>query len=302
MHADIRGALRYRAMQPRRVRSLIAGVGAIVAACASRAVPPAMPTGPAPQAASASAPSVATTCDPRVPLQVVRWHDVMRRIFLPVTIAGRATQLLIDTGSPHSFVFAPDSHGEPIAVTVGCHAFPFPQQPPTIAPTLSATANVAGVVGADAVYSGITDFNFADGTIEFRGDRLPAVTPTEVVPLEIVAGVALVQLTVDGRLRTLMLDTGTADLLLLEAPRSQPTQHTTDAFGAAIDFEVGTAELTSARGTTRTVPCWRTLHHPTFERHREIIGRPVDGLLGLSALGGKRVIVLPARHELWIAE
>src|SRR5438094_477996 len=91
--------------------------------------------------------------------------------------------------------------------------------------------------------------------VPLRRSTSPAVS----MPLELVHGIAITTLVVEGRSRRLMFDTGTADLLLLEAPPGDaPLQEVHDALGSTIRFAPGSVNVTWEGGDESTVPVWRT--------------------------------------------
>jgi len=221
-------------------------------------------------------------------LRELRSDGVLRRLFLPVVLDGHASELLVDTGSAHSFVFS-DGDDRPRDLAIGCHHFA-----PLRRPGHRRSSADAGVFGADGLFSGgEARIDLRTGALTF-GPETAAAPAAISLPLEIVHGIPVTSLLVDGKSRRLMFDTGTADLLLLDPPPDgAPLHEVHDALGSTIRFAKSTTAVTWPNGATRTVPVWLTEHHPAFEKHRAELGVALDGLLGLSAFEDATLVLRP---------
>ena len=233
-------------------------------------------------------------------LRALRAGPTLRRLYLPVTFDGQPGELFVDSGSARSFVFS-EVEGEGWAppsgkLEIGCHRFaPLRRRR---SGHLAQSIGAIGVYGADGLFSSAATIDLRTGALHFGPEAKTPPSPTSI-PLEIVHGIPITTLVVDGQPRRLMIDTGTADLLLLDAPPADAELHEVrDSTGRVIRFATGSAEITWPGGVTRTVPAWRTEHHPAFERHRAELGVPLDGLLGLSAFEDATLAVRPGARVL----
>jgi hypothetical protein len=73
---------------------------------------------------------------------------------------------------------------------------------------------------------------------------------------------------------------------------------TTDTFGSRVELVRGTAMLSWPGMSPERVSVERTRSHPAFERHVRELGGGIDGILGLSALGARRILIEPKRQTM----
>jgi hypothetical protein len=226
------------------------------------------------------------------------------RVFVDVTKDDAGALFLCDTGAASTHLMhaldGPRHTARAGTIRLGCEARVLDSSP-QIPLDRFAGRDVIGILGADAVTSRLTELDLQAGTLRFH-DRLPDdVVNWPAVPLELVNGVLLTRAKVDGRPARLLLDTGTdAVLLLTETPGLGQVVTTTDVFGNALHLVWSSAQLEWDRDEVRKVPAWRTRAHPAFERHARELGG-ADGILGLSAMGSRRLVFDLAHARLLVS-
>jgi hypothetical protein len=152
-------------------------------------------------------------------------------------------------------------------------------------------SNLIGVIGADALDPPYTALDLGGGRFTTFACAPPETQGSAKMPLSFVGGVPITELEVDGRVLKLILDTGTADLLLLvdEEPRDAKFE-STDLGGGTIRFAYSKASVRWSSGLVRRVPVWKTAHDGAFESHRKALGVHLDGLLGLSTFENAKLV------------
>lgn len=243
-------------------------------------------------------------CDANVlQLRVDRHEGLPVRAFVDVTKDGAPATFLFDTGAARTHV----SHSlddrqirtNASTVRLGCSDRTL-ESWPHAAQKHSAGLDVIGVLGADAVMAWPTELDLRADRLIVR-DRVPEdVARWPTVPLEVSHGVALTRARVDGRAVRLLFDTGTDTLLLLtDDPGTGTVVMTHDVFAKPIEMVWGSAQLEWDSSEARKVPAWRTRSHPAFERHARELGG-ADGILGIAAMGNRRLVVDAENGRLFV--
>lgn len=228
------------------------------------------------------------------------------RIFAPVEYAGRAELLLFDTGAARTHLAHGLAGQEVIKsaghLLLGCTSLVVDSWRRRRVPGIDGHPYAVGTLGTDAILATATELDLEAGRwIRYDDGAIPPDAEAwPLVPLEIVRGIPLARVVVDERPLRLMVATGTSDTLLLDervagAPNASVT---TDAFGNRVELVRDVAVLRWPGMQPERVPVWRTRSHPAFERHVVELGGGIDGILGLSAFGSRRVLIDPKRQTM----
>lgn len=285
----------------------VCSTGAAFASCSTAAVEQRVP------AAIDAAPPLATfspevvdgepplACERSpLPLLVEMADGHPARVFVKVRHANRPAALLFDTGSSTTFLAveagAPDPVRDAGEVLIGACSVRVDGRPYPSEESIEGLRAI-GTLGSDSLLSGTTELDLGRRLlIRHVDDAVPsefAAWPT--VRFDRVSDLILAHVIVDGKPLRLMVDTGSPHILWL-GQRGQPGDTpyvTSDAIGNDLTFHLGRATLELASGVTDSVPILRAPSFPYLEETVRILGGNVHGLLGLSALGPRRIVVDP---------
>ncbi len=277
-------------------------VALLVSACSASdgaVVPPADVSVPE-AAADAAGPPVPSSCeDEPLALHATEAEGHLTRLFLETTHEGRRVALLFDTGSATTFLERPRGTPDPARrvadLAIGTCSVLVDGRPYPTDETI-AGLDVVGTLGADILLGGaVSELDLGAKTI-VRRVATPLSSEILAWPtarLDVVRGHLLVHVTVDGAPLRLMLDTGAPHILWAgrAANAGDEKVRTTDAAGNALALYLGTADLALADGLSSRVPILRAPTFPYFEETVRVLGGDIHGLLGLSALGRRRIVV-----------
>jgi hypothetical protein len=228
----------------------------------------------------------------------------LRRVFLPGRLGERDVLFLLDTGSASSFLYdALDARDrrDAEAVRVGCHEISLRhrrnrgQRP-------HGGVDVVGTIGTDLLRNGVFELDLRHGALAMLARKeLPNDVSWNRVTLEIVRGIALARVTVDGRPRRMMIDTGTAHLLMLDPSAvEEGAASTTDSAGRTI-LLVPAKDTIGFEGMPEVeARSWHTRRHPSFQKHIASLGGDIEGIVGLSTLGRRRVVFDFEQHAMYL--
>jgi hypothetical protein len=245
--------------------------------------------------------------DARLPLLLQRDRTGLPiRAFVQAEYEGRTEVLLFDTGAARTHLThglgGPEVIRAAGTIRVGCASVTVESWGRRPVRGIEGHQLAIGTLGTDAILAGTTVLDLTAGTwVRYEEGAGPRdAEGWAVVPLEIVKGIPLVRVVVDGRQLRLMLDTGTSDVLLLDehVVDDGHATVTTDTFGSRVELVRGTAMLSWPGMSPERVSVERTRSHPAFERHVRELGGGIDGILGLSALGSRRVLIEPKRQTM----
>lgn len=227
------------------------------------------------------------------------------RLWAPVEHEGRSAALFLDTGSALTFLYlgadGPAFVERAGSIDTGCE---------TVEVAGRAFASdgdveglpVVGILGADYLLGGTSALDLAGETLARwpRGATVPGTEGFAAAPFDDVQGHIIAPVVVEGEPVRLMVDTGSPHLLWLGQqgePGDEEVQ-TTDAEGNLLTFYLGTALLEMGGEEPVEVPVLRAPSFPYFEETVRALGGDIHGLLGLSALDTRLVIVDPASSTL----
>lgn len=227
------------------------------------------------------------------------------RLWAPVDLEDESAALFLDTGSAVTFLYlgadGPKFVEDAGSVDTGCETL-------SVAGRAFARDReveglpVAGILGADYLLDATSALDLAGETLVRwpRGATIPGTEGFAAAPFDDVQGHLIAPVVVDGVPLRLMVDTGSPDLLWLgqEGEPGDEEVQTTDAEGNILTFYAGSALLEMGGEDALEVPVLRAPSFPYFEETVRILGGNIHGLLGLSSLGSRLVVVDPEASAL----
>jgi hypothetical protein len=232
---------------------------------------------------------------------------VATRLHVPIEHEGTDAALFFDTGSALSF-FALGVDGPryvPHAgdVALGCDTVPMAGRA-FDSFGMTGALELVGILGADYLLGGVSEIDTAGAKLVRRAGALPP--EQRAWPLqsyEDIQGHIITGVTLDGRAVRLMFDTGAPHILWLgeEGQPGDQTVTTTDAVGNVLTLYLGEVALEMVGEPAETVPVLRAPSFPYFEQTVKALGGNIHGLLGLSALRGRNLVVDPDGATLRLA-
>lgn len=262
-------------------------------------------------------PVVLTACsgpDPRVntvvPIVLTtapeEGSDEIGGMIVPVIFDGHSASLAIDTGSSLTFLYTGRGSAPytPNAgrVTIGHESFDLPGR--NFEAEDETGAHIVGVLGAEFLLDATTEFDPRRMIItRYKSGSVPDTRGWTRVPMEDVRGHIILTLTIDGRDRRLMWDTGSPHLLLIgEGARLGDTESLAqDVAGGRFPIYAGYATLQVSGDLQRQVRALRAPRFPYFEGTVEALGGNIDGLAGQSVFGHRRLIFRRDAGMLFVA-
>jgi hypothetical protein len=243
----------------------------------------------------AVAPDAACTTGP---LALIETRDtgVVERLHVQIVSQGAPAALLVDTGSPTTFLQEPLGSPDPTpnagAITLGCAALELDGRPEAADMPVDGLPSI-GTFGVDRLLAGPSELDIVGAQLitHAPGQPFTDASAWPAAPFDVVSGLVLAHVTLDGNPVRLMLDTGSQDVLWLgEQPQPGDVEvDTTDALGNPVALYSGTVDL--AIGTWHgTVPVLRAPSFPYFEMTVTALGGNVGGLLGLSAIPTQAIV------------
>jgi hypothetical protein len=217
---------------------------------------------------------------------------------VPARTATAEGYLALDTGSASTFLYDPDERegqvtiGARTTLTVSGRDLP---------PETFAGKPILGVLGADFLLAGPSELDYPGRRIVRHRGRRPCEHDDGcvVTPFLDAEGHIAVRVEIDGAPKLLMLDTGSRHTLLVgESGRGGDERAQSAGIdGLPFDVFVGTSELTLA-GERREVPVLRASAFPYFESFARELHPDLAGLLGLTSIGFRRIVIDPEAHVL----
>jgi hypothetical protein len=218
------------------------------------------------------------------------------RLHVRVDAARGPAVLLVDTGSPTTFLQLPLGSPDPVhhagMVTLGCDTLDLDGRPEAAEPAVMGLPAI-GTFGADRLLAGPSELDLPGQRIVFHdpGQPFPEAATWPAAGFDTVLGLVLAHASLDGTPVRLMMDTGSQHTLWLgQQPKPGDVEvDTTDADGHVVRLYLGTATL--AIGDWQgSVTVLRAPSFPYLEGTITALGGNVQGLLGLSSLGTRVVV------------
>jgi hypothetical protein len=203
---------------------------------------------------------------------------------------------LVDTGSQKSFAVT-SSYEPPISTptVLACKPMMLPvvERAPGTTPT---GAVQRGILGADLlVFDSIYDLDLRAGTLAWYPAPAAGLGAGAVhVPIEwrdgwlVASGVV-----VDGQPVKLILDTGSPYVFMMskQARADEVRVDDTDGTGASITYWLADGDVALPGRAAVRQPVDRADAFPTLETVIAQLGGDIQGLLGLAALGDRRIVI-----------
>lgn len=232
--------------------------------------------------------------------------DEIGGMIVPVTFEGQDASLAIDTGSSLTFLYTGKGSAAytPRAgrVTIGRESFDLPGR--NLEAEDETGAHIVGVLGAEFMLDATTEFDPRQMRItRYAEGSTPDTYGWTRIPLEDVRGHIILTLTIDGRERRLMWDTGSPHLLLVgeSAGPGDTESLAEDVAGGRFPIYLGIALLQGTGEPGRQVPAIRAPRFPYFEGTVEALGGNIDGLAGQSVFGHRRLLFCRESCTLFVA-
>jgi len=235
-----------------------------------------------------------------VPLVTTLDDGVADSQVVPVHYLGSDAWLALDTGAPFTFLFSdpdgPEYLEEGGCVEIGGERWRLPgYRDDAIGVEMFRERPIVGVLGLDFFRDVPAEIDYPGGRIvrHLDGELPPGDAALPAIPLRGgTHGRALVDVSLDGKVHTLMFDTGAHDTILIDAPsgaeEGEKGQVQT-ADGRVWDVQLVLGRLLFPEGEERAVSVLRAgdLEYIAPEL-RQLHAR---GLFGLTSLGWRRVIL-----------
>jgi hypothetical protein len=232
-----------------------------------------------------------------VPLVTTRADGVADSQVVPVRCDGRRAWLALDTGAPFTFLFSDPGGDEYVEdageVELGGMRRRLPgYRDDAIGVETFRGRPIVGVLGLDWFADAPAAVDYPGGRIvRYQDGVLPEDERLPTLPLRGRDDErALVTVMLDGEALTLMLDTGAHDTILIDRvgdARDEVTAVQT-ADGRVWPVHVGEALLALPGEAPRTIPVLRAGDLAYVAPELRELG--ADGLLGLTALGWRRIV------------
>ena len=230
------------------------------------------------------------------------------RFHVRVQHEGRDAAMLFDTGSALTFLFIDDP--DPVwiedfgTIELGCDTVPVPGRGGLIDHGEVDGLPVVGILGVDYVAAGtsLIDHDAEHIVRHPAATVLPETAGWSELPFDDVQGHMIAPVALDGEAVRLMFDTGAPHILWLgEAGQPGDVEvETSDAKGNILTLYYGDVLLLMAGEPETTVPVLRAPSFPYFEMTVAALGGNIHGLLGLSALDGRRFVIDGAADRILI--
>lgn len=232
-----------------------------------------------------------------IPVRAKASAGVLNRLFVEVSRDEGPAAFLLDTGSSTTFLTVPKGSRDPTRnageVTIGTCKKQLDGRPYATDEKIDGLQTI-GTLGVDALLQGTSELDLESRRIVryFDGEVPSEISSWPTVPIDIVQGLVLAHVSVDNHPLRLMVDTGSPHVLWLgqQGKPGDKEQKTSDAVGNILTLYLGQAQLELVTGAAETVPVLRAPSFPYLEETVRILGGNVDGLLGLSALGPRRIV------------
>jgi hypothetical protein len=266
-----------------------------VSACSSAASAPPVEVEPPPAAEAEPPPPPPPPCDAApIPILAEETDGFLSRLYVGAELDGKRVAMLFDTGSPSTFLERPAGSPDPqkhVADLVlgGCKVA-VDGRPYAVDESIDGL-DAVGYLGANVLLdTPIAELDLAGKKIVRRA-TVDASWPT--TKIDVVRDLILAHVVVDGQPLRLMVDTGSPHVLWVgrDGEPGDEEVHTTDAAGNDLTLYRGKADVALADGIASHVPILRAPSFPYFEQTVKSLGGDVQGLVGLSALGRRRIVV-----------
>jgi hypothetical protein len=234
-----------------------------------------------------------------IPLITTRDDGVADSQVVPIRLEGREVWLALDTGAPFTFLFSEEGDPEFVehagTIVLGDEEWDVPAYgDDAIGVEEFQGKPIVGVLGLDFFLETPTAIDYPGGElVRYQGGELPA-GDAKLPRLPLGGGEhrrALVEVEIDGESLTMMFDTGAHDTFWLGVAGKSEDEisEVQTADGDVWEVSVGSGSLELPGEAPRAIPVMRALEIGYLSEEFEEIG--ADGLLGLTAIGWRRVVL-----------
>jgi hypothetical protein len=217
------------------------------------------------------------------------------RLHVTVEALNQDSAFLVDTGSERTFAITTSWGPASTDAVIGCRSTSVPLVSRNSVATAPDGRPQRGMLGADLLaHDAYFDLDLRAGQLSWTGTAPEPPEVAIVVPIEWRNGWLVASgIVVDGKARTLILDTGSPHVFLMgTTPRDgEQAVFDTDGTGASITYYVADGDVTLPGGAVQRIPVDRAADFPTLQNLITSLGGDIDGLLGLSALGDRRLVI-----------
>jgi hypothetical protein len=223
-------------------------------------------------------------------------HGFVDRLHARLAAFDEQGLFLVDTGSQKSFAVT-SSWQPPLSTetVIGCTSTSLPVVTRDPGTTFDGRVQ-RGILGADLLrYDSVLDIDLRGGTLAWYptpARALPDVSVT--IPIEWRDGWLVASgVTVDGRAVKLIVDTGSPYVFMM-SPEKRPNEtrvDDSDGTGAAITYWLADGDVALPGLAAVRQPVDRADAFPTLEKVIAQLGGDIEGLLGLAALGDRRIVI-----------
>lgn len=234
-------------------------------------------------------------------MYVVRTADGhLDRLYLPVHLeAAEPALAIVDCGTPRTWLRSTGKGEEWIddawRATLGGLRLILPGRRVPPFEESAGPLPVIGAVGNDYLLAGITVLDVANACLTRlrAAGAQPAWDAWPAFHIEVERGMIFLDAELDGVSRRLQLDTGAPACILLrdEGEASDAVGVGRDVLGNPLPMHRSTTAFSLPGGSSRTVPLWKMRSFPHLEAVGTATGQKLEGILGLSALGQKRIVL-----------
>jgi hypothetical protein len=160
---------------------------------------------------------------------------------------------------------------------------------------------IAGKLGAEELLAGTTELDLRSGCLTRHpaGFTVEEATRWAVVPFSVVNGVIVTRVAFDGAARAVLFDTGVGNSILVTEEFRPFVHHevTYDVRGHAVDLYLRAGTVRWGNGATESAWLERT---PRFDTFDDMKLGDVHAMVGITAMGLRKIIVDPARKALLV--
>jgi hypothetical protein len=236
-----------------------------------------------------------------IELEVLRDQNPVR-LYVPVVYEAQEGWFILDTGSQVTFVPLgpddPDYVPSYATIELGGRMVSIAGRRLELVEEHQGIP-ILGILGNDVMLASPWELDLPGGRLVEVQDTTPYDDWTRLA-FENVYDFMFARATVDGVEVRMGVDTGATHLLWLgmDGEPGDVPQPTQDALGNPVTLYLGTASLLMGGEPERIIPVWRTLSFPAIEMSNMQIGGQIDGIIGLSTLGDRRLLLNGPQDEL----
>lgn len=217
------------------------------------------------------------------------------RLHASVQAMNQDAAFLVDTGSERTFAITTSWGPQTTDAVIGCRSTSVPVVSRNSVDNAPDGRPQRGMLGADLLaHDAFLDLDLRGGKLAWLASAPEPPEEAVVVPIEWRSGWLVASgVVVDGKERRLILDTGSPHVFLMgQTPRDGEVRVAdTDGTGASIVYYTADGDVSLPGRRVQRVPVDRADAFPTLENLIATLGGDIEGLLGLDALGDRRIVI-----------